>query len=186
MNKQKKSQTTRSARPSQGARNGGRATDDPGEGHDRRGRPGCLKRLASEEPGPGRMYAIRAGRHIAALRRAEPNITIEIRWRPTHRGIPGNEKADEWAKLAAEYPDARGVEWKQYADRYGRRPTPLASSLAHLKRKISEKKWQEAKVWSDSRVTGKSISTADGEGYVRNRTQPQQRATSSWQPDSNS
>jgi hypothetical protein len=40
---------------------------------------------------------------------------------------PNNEKADEWAKLAAEKPDAHGVE-------------PLPRSLAHLKREISEKK----------------------------------------------
>jgi len=35
-------------------------------------------------------------------------------------------------------------------------PMPLlARSLAHLKREISEKKWQEAKAWADLRVTGK-------------------------------
>jgi ribonuclease HI len=51
---------------------------------------------------------------------------IEIRWCPAHKWVPGNEKADEWAKLAAEKPDARGVE-------------RLPSSLAHLKREISEK-----------------------------------------------
>jgi len=67
--------------------------------------------MASEEPGPGQMYALQARKHIAVLRRARPDITIEIRWRPAHKGVPGNEKADEWAKLAAEEPDARGVEW---------------------------------------------------------------------------
>ena len=29
----------------------------------------------------------------------------------THKEVPGNENADEWAKLAAEEPDAGGVEW---------------------------------------------------------------------------
>jgi len=51
--------------------------------------------------------------------------------------------------------EARGVEWKQYTDQYGRRPMPLPRSLAHLKRETPEKKWQEAKAWADSRVTGK-------------------------------
>jgi hypothetical protein len=31
---------------------------------------------------------------------------------------------------------------------------PLPRSLAHLKLEISEKKWLEAKMWADSRVTG--------------------------------
>jgi ribonuclease HI len=52
---------------------------------------------------------------------------MEIRWCPDHKGITGTEKADEWAKLAAENPESRGVE-------------QLPRSVAHLKREISEKK----------------------------------------------
>jgi hypothetical protein len=39
---------------------------------------------------------------------------------PMARGAPGGpreQEADEWAKLAAEKPDARGVEWLGYSDR---------------------------------------------------------------------
>jgi len=44
----------------------------------------AIRRMASDEPGPGQQYAIQARKHIAALRRARPGITIEIRWcRPT-------------------------------------------------------------------------------------------------------
>jgi len=68
----------------------------------------AIRRMASEEPGPGRQYALQARKHVATLRRARPAIIIEIRWCPAHKGIAGNEKADEWAKIAAEEPDARG------------------------------------------------------------------------------
>jgi len=86
------------------------------------------------------MYAVHARGHIATLRRAHPGITIEIRWCPAHKGIPGNEKADEWAKLAAEEPDTRGVEWRKR----GAKPIPLQRSPANPKRVVSEKKWAEA------------------------------------------
>jgi ribonuclease HI len=121
----------------------------------------AIKRMASEDPGPGQMYAIRARKHIAALRKVRPDITIEIRWCPAHKGIPGNEKADERAKLAAEEPGSHGVEYRQYSDRYGRRPMPLPRSLAHLKREISEKKWSEARRWAEGRITAKKYRLPD-------------------------
>jgi len=66
----------------------------------------AIRRMATDEPWPGQNHALEARRHIATLRRARPGITIKIRWCPAHEGIEGNEKADEWAKLAAEEPDA--------------------------------------------------------------------------------
>jgi hypothetical protein len=40
----------------------------------------ALRRMASEDPGPGQMYAIQDRRHIPNLRRARPDIVIDIRW----------------------------------------------------------------------------------------------------------
>jgi len=85
-------------------------------------------------------YALQARKHIATLRKARPGIIIEIRWCLAHKGVAGNEKADEWAKIAAEEPDARGVEWLSYSDRNEARAMPLPRFLAHLKREITEKK----------------------------------------------
>jgi ribonuclease HI len=100
----------------------------------------AIRRMASEAPGPGQKYAILARQHIGTLRKARPDITIELRWYPAHKGIPGNDKADEWAKLAADGPEARGVDL-------------LPRSLAHLKREISEKKWSEAHQWASSQIS---------------------------------
>ena len=94
--------------------------------------------MASEEPGLGQQYALHARKHIAALRRARPGINIEIRWCPAHKGIAGNEKADEWAKIVAEEPGTRGVERRSYSDRTEARAMPLPRSLANLKRDLPE------------------------------------------------
>jgi len=61
--------------------------------------------MASVEPGPGQKYAIQARKWIAHLRKARPDINIEVQWCPAHEGVTGNDKADEWAKRVAEEPD---------------------------------------------------------------------------------
>jgi len=114
----------------------------------------AIQRMASDEPGPGQKYALESRKSIAALRRAVPGI-IEVRWCPAHEGVEGNEKADEWAKLAAEEPDARGVEWWTYSVRQEERSMPLPRSLANIKREIAEKKWEEARQWAGGRTSKK-------------------------------
>ena len=64
------------------------------------------------------------------------------------QGVTGNEGADGWAKLAAEEPDARGVELLAYSDRTEARSAPLPRSLANIMREISEKRWAEARRWA--------------------------------------
>jgi hypothetical protein len=52
----------------------------------------AIRRMASEERGPEQMCAIEAQRYITMLRRARPDIIIEVRWCPAHKDVPGNEK----------------------------------------------------------------------------------------------
>jgi len=88
--------------------------------------------MTSDEPGPGQKYALKARRHIATLRAKGPNVEVEIRWCPSHQSIEGNEIVDEWAKLAADEPDAHGVEWfsttnGQRESSRSRGPSPTSS-----------------------------------------------------------
>jgi len=69
----------------------------------------AMRWMGSEEPGPGQGYALQARKHVATLRMTGPDTSIEILWCPAHKGIPGNERAGEWAGLAAEEPDTNGV-----------------------------------------------------------------------------
>jgi len=48
-----------------------------------------------EKPGPGQQYALQVQKHIAMLCQSRPGITIEVQWYPAHKGVTGNEKADE-------------------------------------------------------------------------------------------
>jgi len=109
----------------------------------------AIARMTHDEPGPGQTYAIQARQAIAILRKQEPAIEIEINWCPAHKGIPGNEVADGWAKLAASEPNEHGVEWLTRAD--GTRLPERPTSLAHLRRRASEKKWPEARSWCERR-----------------------------------
>ena len=104
----------------------------------------AIRRMAADEPGPGQQYALQARKHIAALRRARPGIVIKTRWCPAHKGVAGNEKADEWAKTVAEEPDARGVEWLSYSDRNEARVMPRPRSLASSGRSLRKSGWRRA------------------------------------------
>jgi len=103
------------------------------------GAQAAIRRMASDGPGPGQQCALQARKRIAALQRARPGIITEIRWCPAHKGIAGNEKADESAKVAAEEPGTHGVEWLNYSDRTEVRAMPPPRSLWET----PEKKWVE-------------------------------------------
>jgi hypothetical protein len=107
------------------------------------------------------VYAIQARRWIAVFRKATLDTVIEIWWCLAHRGIAGNEKVDEWANLAAEEPDADGIEWVGFADRYGRRPMPVPRSLAKITWEIPERKWAEARHCAEAGVKARKYRVPD-------------------------
>ena len=115
----------------------------------------ALARIASDEPGPGQLYALKAREWVGRLRRTRPGMSIELRCCPAHEGVEGNERADREANVAAEEPDGRGVEWLGYTDRYGRRRMPLPRSIANIRREVAEKKWVEARDRSERKIRRK-------------------------------
>jgi len=62
------------------------------------------------------IVASKAREHIELLRGARLDIAIRVCWCPAPKVIPANEKADEWANLAAQEPDAEVVERLGYSD----------------------------------------------------------------------
>jgi len=76
-----------------------------------------------------------------------------FRWCPAHKGIASNGKADEWAAIAAEEPDGGGVEWLSYTVRAEARAMPLPTSLANIKREISEKMWEETHQFAAGQIS---------------------------------
>ena len=47
------------------------------------------------------------------------------------------------------------MEWLGHTDRYGRRRMPLPRSIANIRREVAEKKWDEARDWSEKRIKKK-------------------------------
>jgi len=82
-------------------------------------------------PGPGQRYAL----ELAIAQQAhglweQRRVPAQFRWVPSHAGTAGNEKADEWAKMAAR--NERGSE-----------QLPCEFSSTSLTG-ITERKWVEA------------------------------------------
>jgi len=85
----------------------------------------AIRRMALDEPGPGQQYTLQARKHITTLCRARKGVVIKIRWCPAHKVVAGNEKADEWAKIAAGEPNTCRVQWLSASGRAEVRAAPL-------------------------------------------------------------
>ena len=96
----------------------------------------AMRRITGDAPGPGQEMATRAIE--IAERIVDQGNSITIRWTPAHRGVEGNERADQAARGAAELPPLRTTR-----DRF---------SLAYLGRRATERmprRWRD-----DTRTRG--------------------------------
>jgi len=96
-----------------------------------------LRRIQSDEPGPGQVLALRTMNWTDAL--ARKNIQVEYRWVPAHKGREGNEEADQQATKAV----------YKHCGSYTETQNPLSFldyvSFSHISRRLTEVKWEESK-----------------------------------------
>ena len=108
----------------------------------------ALQRIKHDDPRPSQWLARRYTSGRGTLLRG---TNAEYRRMPGHKGMPGNEAADRAAGQAAQGISARGVL------RQG--PAHL-TSLAHLRRRVTEEKWEDSYKWitqmSGDRIAYKS------------------------------
>ena len=87
----------------------------------------AIERVRADTTGPGQRFAIAAMEVCPRLLARENEVTI--RWVPAHRGIPDNERADEFAQAAPEGGDPDGAVPDQYR---------WETSLSHMTRVATE------------------------------------------------
>jgi len=95
-----------------------------------------LQRIQSDEPGPEQALALCTMNWESKL--LDKHIQVEYRWVPAHQGVEGNEEADLQATKVA----------YKHCGSYTETQNPLPHlsyvSFAHISRRVTEMKWEEA------------------------------------------
>ena len=94
----------------------------------------AIARVQHDRTGPAQALARAAIETVSSL--TDRDSTITLRWTPAHRGVEGNEQADETARRAAEGNEGRAE--PSYL---------LEASLAHLSRKTTETRANATEEW---------------------------------------
>jgi ribonuclease HI len=109
----------------------------------------ALQRCQDDRPGPGQAFAITFLKWAEKL--YESGNTLCLRWVPGHKDIEGNEVADVWAKSAA----SSGAIYQPVFRRHKPQNVRNTISLAHIARKISERRSAARNKWiADKGVSG--------------------------------
>ena len=95
-----------------------------------------LRRIQSDEPGPGQVLALRTMNWESEL--IDKNIQVEYWWVPAHKGVEGNEEADLQATKGA-YKHCRSYTETQNPPKYLN-----YISFSHIGRRLTEMKWEES------------------------------------------
>lgn len=96
----------------------------------------AIAQLPHTAPGPGQWLVRRIIARAQQL--AERGVALEIHWVPGHMSVKGIGSYNEVAKIVAVY---RGI--REYPEWF--------TSLAHIRRLVTERKWKEARHWFQSR-----------------------------------
>jgi hypothetical protein len=113
----------------------------------------AIQCCASDFTGPGQYLARLIITKVWVIVNA--GSSIEIRWVPGHKSVPGNEEADEFAKPAAESQRFADFAMPPVVDKYVR--------FMHLERRSAEKKRKEVFDWSKASI-------ATSRGYQARKT----------------
>ena len=105
------------------------------------GSTAAIERIRSGSIGPDQRYAVAAIEVCTRLRLRDNKVVI--RWVPAHQGVLGNEKADEYAKAAAEEGEPNSAVPGEYR---------WETSLSHMARVDTEAQSRSTTQWAKDHV----------------------------------